>query len=303
MEVARLLDGEIISADSRQAYRGLEAGTAAPSEADRASIPHHGVAFLAPGQRYGAGRFARLCREWIADIEARGRVPILCGGTGFFVGALTRPVFQEPELDPARRSSLEAWLASTPLEEVRRWTGRLDPDLRSRLPVIDRQRAGRALELALLTGRNLTWWQAHAPPEADPVHARIWVLEADPAALRARIETRARSMLDSGWVREVEALAEAGHGPESPAMTSIGYRDVWRLASGEISREEAVTAIVRDTWQYARRQRTWLRHQLDRYAMRVRVGHDDAGLPGRIAADWRRVTGWPAGAPRENGTE
>jgi tRNA dimethylallyltransferase len=303
MEVARLLAGEIISADSRQAYRGLEIGTAAPSAADRASIPHHGVAFLEPGERYGAGRFARLCREWIADIESRGRVPILCGGTGFFVGALTRPVFQEPDLEPARRSSLQDWVASASLAEVRRWTHRLDPDLGSRLPVVDRQRAGRALELALLTGYNLTWWQEHAPPEADPVRARTWVLEAEPQTLRGRIEDRARRMLDSGWVQEVEALASCGHGPDSPALTSIGYREVWRLAAGEISREEAVTTIVRDTWQYARRQRTWLRHQLDGDAVRVRAGQDDEALAGRIAADWSRAAAQQPDSTRENGSE
>jgi len=302
MQVARLLDGEIISADSRQAYRGLEIGTAAPSEADRASVPHHGVAFLEPGERYGAGRFARFCRGWIGDIESRGRVPILCGGTGFFVSALTRPVFREPYLEPVRRSALQAWVASTALDEVRRWTSRLDPDLEFRLAVVDRQRAGRALELALLTGRNLTWWQEHAPPEADPVPARIWALDVDPETLRERIEARTQRMLDSGWLQEVEALASGGHGPDSAAMTSIGYRDVWRLAAGEISREEAVTAIVRDTWQYARRQRTWLRHQVDRDAVRVRVGQDDIGLAGRIAADWTRIAARPADTTVEKGS-
>ena len=290
MEVARRLDGEIISADSRQAYRGLEIGTAAPSAEDQASVPHHGVAHLEPGERFGAGRFARSCREWVAGIESRGRVPILAGGTGLFVRALTRPVFREPDLDAVRRSRLESWFAGRPLEEVRRWAVRLDPDLRSRLSVIDRQRAGRALELALLTGRNLTWWQRHGIPEAEPVRARIWVLEMDSGVLRRRIEDRAERLLDAGWMEEVEALVSAGHGPESPAMTSIGYRDVWRLASGEISRETAVAAIVRDSWRYARRQRTWLRHQLGDDAGRLDASEDVAALGARIVADWRGDT-------------
>jgi len=296
LEVARRLDGEIVSADSRQAYRGLEVGTAAPSPEDRARIPHHGVAFLEPGEHYGAGRFARLCRQWIAGIASRGRVPVLAGGTGFFVSALTRPVFREPDLDPDRRSLLRSWVAAAPLDELRRWTDRLDPGLRSRLPVIDRQRAGRTLELALLTGRSLTWWQEHEPPEAERVPARIWVLEADPDLLRQRIADRTETMLDSGWLEEIQALEAAGHGPGSPAMTSIGYRHAGRLAAGEISREEAVAAIVRDTWQYARRQRTWLRHQLDGDVTRVRVGTDDnTDLAGRIAEDWERAAGVAAG--------
>jgi len=288
-EVARLVGGEIISADSRQAYRGLEIGTAAPGPEHRLSVPHHGVAFLEPGERYGAGRFARMCRGWVSDIESHGRVPILAGGTGFFVRALTRPVFREPELDAGRRSSLEAWLAAQPIAEVRRWADRLDPDLRFRLPVIDRQRGGRALELALLTGRNLTWWQGHAPPEAKPMPARTWVLDIDADVLRQRIEERTRRQLDAGWLDEVEALAAGGHGPDSPAMTSIGYRDVWRLASGEISREAAVAAIVRDTWRYARRQRTWLRHQVGDDAIRVDASEDVMALAETIAADWRRL--------------
>ena len=120
LDVARLVDGEIISADSRQAYRGLEIGTAAPTIAERAAVPHHGVAFLEPGDRYGAGRFARLCREWITDIESRGRTPIVVGGTGFFVRAVTHPVFKEPDLDSAGRAALEAWLSARPLDEIRR---------------------------------------------------------------------------------------------------------------------------------------------------------------------------------------
>ncbi len=207
MEVARLVGGEIVSADSRQAYRGLEIGTAAPSTADRFSVPHHGVAFLEPGERYGAGRFARMCRQWVSGIESRGRVPILAGGTGFFVRALTRPVFREPDLEAGRRSALEAWLAGLPMAEVHRWTDRLDPDLKSRLPVIDRQRGGRALELALLSGRSLTWWQRHGSPDAEP-------LPGPATANRGTNSTPARRGLDgrgrdSGFQRSRAGLA--GH--------------------------------------------------------------------------------------------
>lgn len=300
LEVARLLDGEIISADSRQAYRGLEVGTAAPSPSDRASVPHHGVAFLEPGERYGAGRFARLCRQWVGEIESRGRVPIVAGGTGFFIRALTQPVFREPDLDAERRSSLESWLSELPLEEVRRWARRLDPDIGVRLPVVDRQRAGRTLELTLLTGHSLSWWQRHSPPEAEALRARTWVLQLEPEEHRARIEERARLMLDSGWVEEVESLVSGGGRAGSPAMTSIGYMDVWRFARGEISRDEAVQAILGDTWQYARRQRTWFRHQLDEDVIRVPAHTDTEELARRIAADWTRSVA-PDGTNEEQG--
>jgi tRNA dimethylallyltransferase len=289
LRLARAVDGEIISADSRQAYRGLEIGTAAPSREQRAAVPHHGVAFLEPGERYGAGRFSRLCRDWMAEIESRGRTPLLVGGTGFFVRALTQPVFEEPELEGTRRAALEEWLRPRSIQELRRWADRLDPGLATRLPVVDRQRAGRTLELALLSGRSLTWWQTHGPPEAEPLGVRTWALECATEAHRGRIRSRARRMLASGWEQEVRALVAAGHGPDSPAMTSIGYRDVWRWSAGEISRDEALEAIVRDTWQYARRQRTWLRHQLPDDARRVDAETPVAELAERIASDWVRA--------------
>jgi tRNA dimethylallyltransferase len=303
LRVARAIDAEIISADSRQAYRGLEIGTAAPSREARAVVPHHGVAFLQPGERYGAGRFSRLCRKWISEIESRGRTPLLVGGTGFFVRALVQPVFDEPELDDSRRALLEEWLRSRSIHELRRWSDRLDHDLGERLPVVDRQRAGRTLELALLSGRNLTWWQRYGRPEADPLHVRIWALESEPDAHRRRIEERARRMLTAGWKQEVEALVAAGHGPDSPAMTSIGYRDVWRWSAGEISREEALHAIVRDTWQYARRQRTWIRHQLPDDVRRVDADTDVRDLAGRIAADWTRAISGDTGAGASPGND
>ena len=302
VRVARALDGEIISADSRQVYRGLEIGTAAPSREQRAAVPHHGVAFLEPGERYGAGRFSRLCREWIAEIESRGRTPVLVGGTGLFVRSLIRPVFEEPELEGTRRAALEEWLRPRSIQELRRWTDRLDPELSRRLPVVDRQRAGRTLELALLSGRSLTWWQTHGTPEAQPLGVRIWALQCGPEAHRRKIRSRTRRMLAGGWKQEVRALVAAGHGPDSPAMTSIGYRHVWRWCEGEISREEALEAIVRDTWQYARRQRTWLRHQLPVDVRRVDAETDAADLAERIASDWRSAISDDTGAGGSAGT-
>ncbi len=288
--VARCLGGEIISSDSRQAYRGLQIGTAAPTPAEMDAAPHHGVGFLEPGERYGAGRFARLARGWIGEIRDRGAVPIVVGGTGFFFRALTDPVFQEPDLDEGRRARLESWLADRTIEELQRWTEKLDPAIQDRLGVLDRQRTGRALEMALLTGRNLDWWHLNSPPEAPPVRARIWVLELDSESLRERIGARTERLLGEGWLDEVETLVRAGHSGSSPAMSSIGYRHVLDLAQGRISREAAVQAILRDTWRYGRRQRTWFRHQLPPDAVRVDAGEGYDRLAARIVADWRDIT-------------
>lgn len=280
MAIAERIDGEIISTDSRQAYRGLTVGTAAPTAAERARVPHHGVGFLAPGERYGAGRFGRDARTWIEEIRSRKRVPILAGGTGLFYRSLTRPIFREPPIEAPRRASLEVWLESHSLETLRRWTLALDPGLAERLSVLDRHRCLRAIEIALLTGRRLTWWQRHGPPEAEAIDVTTVVITLPAEEHRARIRQRAEALLDGGWAQEVDRLLAEGHGLDSPAFSSIGYRAVAEWTRGETSRADAMTRIVRDTWAYARRQRTWFRHQLPPDVLTI-----DGELPVDEAAD------------------
>lgn len=291
IELARRLDGEIVSLDSRQAYAGLVAGTAAPGEAELARAPHHGVGFLPPGTRYGAGRFSRLARRWIREIRGRGRLPILAGGTGFFYRALTRPIFREPPMDEGRRAALEAWLEERSLETLRAWVAALDPELRERLDVLDRQRCLRAIEIALLSGRPITWWQRHGPTEAEPIAALPIVLTLPGDAHRARIRERAERALASDWPDEVCSLRAAGHDRDSPAFSSIGYAAVDDWISGRASREEALTRIVRDTWAYARRQRTWFRHQVPEEAPRLDAREPVERLADRVETAWGEWTG------------
>lgn len=287
--VARDLDGEIVSVDSRQAYRGMEVGTAAPPEELRERVPHHGLLFLDPGERYGAGRFAGLARDWIRGIRSRGRVPVLAGGTGFFLSALVDPVFREPPMDEGRREALREWFGGRDPGILRRWARRLDPVLTDRQGPLDPQRAGRTLELALLSGRPLSWWHDHGEPEAPPVPILTFVLTLDADRLKARIRRRAEAMLEGGWLEEVERLREQGHGPESPAWNALGYRTVARAADGEISRQEAADRIASATWQYARRQRTWFRHQPSEDAVRLDAARPTGELAGRIVEEWRRA--------------
>lgn len=287
VRLAELLGGEVISLDSRQAYRGMEVGTAAPTAEQRRRVPHHGIAFLDPDQRYGAGRFARRARQWIREIRARGRVPILAGGTGLFLRALTDPVFEEPEMAAERRAALEAWLGALGDRELRRWTRRLDPRLAEELDGLDPQRCMRTLELALLSGRPLTWWQEHGEPEAPPVDAVVAVLEMDRESLRDRIRARAERQLEEGWPEEVRRLREAGYGEGDPPFTAVGYSEVAALLRGEIEREEVVDRVVADSWRYVRRQRTWFRHQVPEDALRLDATRPADELVRRIAAAWR----------------
>lgn len=292
--VARELDGEVISLDSRQAYRGLAIGTAAPTEDELAAVKHHGVGFLDPAERYGAGRFARLAHGWLRAIHSRGRVPILAGGTGFFLGALLRPIFREPPMDADRRAALRRWLDERSTDDLGRWAGKLDPQLSERLGRIDRQRAMRTLELALLTGRPLSEWFSRGEPEHDPLEARCFVLELPAEDHRARIERRTRAQLDGGWIDEVRELRVRGF-HLAPAFDAVGYGDVLALAQGDISKEEAIRRIVAATWSYARRQRTWFRHQLPADTIRLDALRPAAQLAEAIVKDWRKRREAPAG--------
>jgi tRNA dimethylallyltransferase len=293
--VARELEGEVISLDSRQAYRGFGIGTAAPTAAELAAVPHHGVGFLDPMEPYGAGAFARYAHEWMMEIRARGHIAVLAGGTGFFLSALLRPIFREPPLDPERRADLRRWLDERSMDELREWARHLDPALGDRLERVDRQRASRTLELALLTGRALSDWIAAGDPEHEPLRARCFTLVLPPESHRERIEKRARLLLEGGWVEEVLRLREGGF-DRSPAFNAVGYREVLALADGEISAEEAVERIVRATWGYARRQRTWFRHQLPSDAITLDALLPTGQLAERIASEWRASAGRGGGA-------
>ncbi len=262
LALALRLGGEIIGLDSRQAYRGLAVGTAAPEFGQLYSVPHHGIGFLDPRESYSAGHFARLARRWIRQIRDRGRVPILAGGTGFFLRALLDPVFEEPPLDEESRRRLREWLVDQPAELVGRWARRLDPERVASLQVLDRQRAGRAIELALLSGRGLSWWYRHGEREVRPVPMLVYSLGLPREVHRERIRRRVERLLDGGWLEEVRGLREAGVPPDAPALGAVGYREIAALLAGELERDAAVAEIARRTWGYARRQRTWFRHQL-----------------------------------------
>ncbi|TVR63211.1 MAG: tRNA (adenosine(37)-N6)-dimethylallyltransferase MiaA [Gemmatimonadales bacterium] len=260
--LARRLDGEIISMDSRQVYRGMDIGTDKVDPEARGQVQHWGLDLVEPGERFSAARWARLARGWIAEIRSRGRVPILVGGTGFYLRSLQEPVFQEPPRDDHRRRELERWLDRLPLHELVRWAERLDPERADLAAAGGRQRLIRTLEVAILTGRSLSWWHRHAPPAWPAVRVSVVLLEMPREVLYRRINERAREMFDGGLLDEVKALLDGGAQPEDPGMTGTGYREAAAVLSGRMEVDEAVDAVQRATRRYARRQITWFRHQL-----------------------------------------
>ncbi len=255
LQLAERFPITIISADSRQIYRGFDIGTAKPSRAELEAVPHRGVDLVGPTERYSAAAWAAAAGEWMSESASAGRTPVVVGGTGFYIRALVAPLFEEPPLDAESRAALGAALAELETAELRRWTGALDPE-RAHL---GRAQLLRAIEVALLTGTPISEWHRRSPG-APARRARYLVL--DPGrALAGRIEARVLEMLSAGWEAEVSALVERVP-PDAPAWNASGYRAVRDLVEGRISRERAIERTVIDTRQYAKRQRTWIRNQL-----------------------------------------
>ncbi|MFW6202440.1 MAG: tRNA (adenosine(37)-N6)-dimethylallyltransferase MiaA [Gemmatimonadota bacterium] len=291
LDVAERLDGEIISMDSRQVYRGMDIGTAKATREERRRVPHHGLDIVDPDERYSAGRFARDARRWIEEIRGRGRVPILVGGTGFYLRALTRPLFREPELPDRARGRLERYLADRSSDVLRAWLRRLDPPTAEALEGGGgRQRLARALEVVLLSGRPLSWWHEHSPPEAPPLDPLVFVLELPRRELYRRIDRRVDAMIEAGLVEEVERLLAEGYDPDDPAMSGTGYAELIPYLRGETSLEEAADAIRRATRRYARRQITWFRHQIPPDAIRIDASRPRGERTEEIVRRWRTAS-------------
>ncbi len=257
--LAALTPITVISADARQVYRGLDIGTAKPDRALRARVPHIGLDLVDPGERYSAGRFARDAAGWLDEIRAAGRLPVVVGGTGFYVRALADGLFREPPLEPGRRERLRGWTARLPGADLARWAGRLD----ARFQAGGRQRAARAIEVALLTGQALSWWQREA--RATGV-MRPWYihLTLPREALRTRIAARVDAMLAAGLVEEVRGVLAQGVPPDAAGLDGVGYREVVaQLTNGtRLTAAELREAIAAATRRYAKRQETWFRNQL-----------------------------------------
>jgi tRNA dimethylallyltransferase len=244
----------VISADSRQIYRGLDVGTGKPTAAERSAVPHLGLDLVAPGERYSAGRFARDAAGWLSGLGQHAR-PVVVGGTGLYIRALADGLFQEPPLDPERRTRLARWTGAA--EGLARWAARLDPGYAGG----GWQRAARTVEVALLTGKPLSWWQRQARAQGvmRPWYVRLSVPRA---VLHQRIAERVRGMLAAGWVEEVGRLLAAGLDPASPGLDAVGYREIVRFLQGELPAARLEEAILSGTRRYAKRQETWFRHQL-----------------------------------------
>lgn len=296
-EIAMWLAGrhpvEIISADSRQIYRGFDIGTAKPSAVERERVPHHGIDVAGATERYSAAEWVAMAQRAIRDAFARNRIPIVVGGTGFYIAALFKPLWEQPALDPEQRLAVQGHLERFSLEELRRWCEALDPARAH----FGRAQLLRAIEVALLTGQRLSGMHVS---RARPALWRPGYLLVDPGTeLHGRIAARAAAMLGHGWLDEVRGLMDVPE--DAPAWNATGYELVRRHVAGALGREEMLERIVIDTRQYAKRQRTWFRHQLevDRVTRLTPLG---SGWQEKVAR-WMLACATERAAPRTGSRE
>ena len=252
---------EIVSVDSAQVYRGMDVGTAKPDRGARERVPHHLIDIVEPIESYSAGRFRDEALALVEAIGARGRLPVLVGGTMLYFRTLTRGLAVLPPADPAIRAKLERRAALEGWPQLHVELARLDPAAAARLEPNDAQRIQRALEVCLVTGRSLSALHAEVADAHPPIEAlRIAIEPSERAALHLRIAQRFRAMLRAGLVEELEGLrARYALEASMPSMRSVGYRQAWETLEGRAPVATLEARGVAATRQLAKRQLTWLR--------------------------------------------
>ena len=252
---------EVVSVDSAQVYRGMDIGTAKPDAATRARVPHHLIDLIEPADRYSAARFRADALAACAGVRARGRLPLLVGGTMLYFKALADGLSELPPADPGVRAAIDARAAAAGWPALHAELERIDPQTARRLAPNDAQRIQRALEVHALTGTPLSLLQGARQPGEGLGHViPLALVPGDRAALHAAIERRFDAMLDAGLVAELAALRRRlPLDPELPAMRSVGYRQAWEFLDGKIDRPTLRAKGIAATRQLAKRQLTWLR--------------------------------------------
>jgi tRNA dimethylallyltransferase len=293
LALAERFGGEIVNADSMQVYRGLDVGTAKPSLAERGRLPHHAFDLVDPDAQYDAGRYAQDAARAVEAIHARGRTPFLVGGSGLYIRALLEGLSVGVGRDPALRRALEEEdekaRAAGDASLLHRRLAEVDPTLAAALHPNDRVRLVRALEVYARTGRAPSVVHREACRAARAWRVLQLALDPGREALAERIDRRCEAMIAGGLLQEVRALRDRGYGPELPSMRAIGYRHMQPVIDGLDTLASVLEAMRRDTRQFARRQRTWLRR-----VEGVEWMHPDAG-----EAITRRVARFLEGAPAQ----
>lgn len=260
LEVAGAFGGEIVNCDSLQVYRHFDVGTAKLAEAERRGIPHHLIDIVDPGEVFTAGEYARRGRAVVAEISARGRLAVICGGTGFYLRALLDGLFEGPSRDAELREKLAARERRRP-GSLHRLLGRLDAEAACKIHPRDIPKLTRALEVRVLARRPISELFREGRSGLRGYRALKLALQPDRPALYERLDARCRAMFEGGLIDEVRAILALGFPPGAKPFESHGYKQALALVRGEMSFEEALEQAQRNTRRYAKRQMTWFRRE------------------------------------------
>ncbi len=272
IEQAEQAGGEIISVDSRQIYRGFIIGTGQPSGQEQARVPHHLINILDPGEKITAGRYVRLVHGALADIIARGKTPIICGGSGLYIRALRLGLAPPGESDPQLREQVLQRIKTEGPEKLLAELAEVDPEYAANLHPNNIPRLARALEIWEASGEppsKARQWQEQAGKAAGPreipgvglVAYELVGIERSRNELYLRINRRVLAMLEAGWLAEVEGLLAGGLSPEAHPMQGIGYRELVQVVQDTMTLKDAIPIIQQRTRRFARRQLTWFRKE------------------------------------------
>lgn len=289
LELATRVGGEVVSCDSQQVYIGMDIGTGKVSREDRARIPHHLIDVVQPDQEMTMARFIELADQAIVDVQARGKVAIVCGGTGLYVRGLLFGLFEGPRADPEVRAELAGMGSAA----IRAELERVDPRAADKIDKHDQKRMIRALEVFRLTGEPMSTHQARHDHKTMPARyeARLVGLAPEREDLYRNIDARVDEMIGAGLEAEVAALRDRGYLPPLRSQQAIGYAELHAVAAGELERDRAIELIKRNSRHYARRQLSWYRPdqtitwypaaaavdlvELERYLAGLKGRHDD----------------------------
>ncbi len=264
VDLALRVGGEIINCDSVQIYRGIEIATAKPSEAEKRGVPHHLIDYVDPNIDYSAGEWARDAAAKIAEIESRGAVPILVGGTGFYLRSLRQPLFDGPRTDGDLRERLRTIGKRHGVEHLHKMLTRVDPDAAAKIPERDHVRSMRGLEVFFQTGKRLS---AEQPNRAEPPEfagrIKLFVLNPPRDVLYEKINARAKAHFEAGLIDEVKQLLVDGVKDNTNALGAHAYRRVCEYLRGERDLASAIEKSQQDVRNYAKRQLTWFRKEPD----------------------------------------
>lgn len=277
IRLARRIDGEIISADSMQVYRGMDIGSAKVTVPEMQGIPHHLIDIFEPDEEFHVVRFQEMAKRCIEEIHAKGRIPILAGGTGFYIQAVLYDIdFTETRSDPGYREELEALAADRGPEYLHGMLRQVDPESADAIHANNVKRVIRALEFYRETGKKISEHNVQERGKQSPYSSVCFVLNDERSRLYANIDRRVDQMMERGLLQEVVRLKEKGYHKGMVSMQGLGYKEILEYLDGEITLEEAVRILKRNTRHFAKRQLTWFRRERDViWVDKDRFGYDD----------------------------